>query len=136
MTAARVKVVGFTHAPSHYPWNVLWLAERVFADDVDPVHAMSLWDAPVLTEPRRVPVDLIREPLNPADSKAVRVEVPEMVEGQFHPHVGYLQREKAAVYAPRMDAGIAPTAWVAAIPVGHRDDLSHPGLTLYVDWPD
>lgn len=136
VAVSRLKVTGFTHAASHYPWNLLWLGERMFADDAEHVHAVSLWDAPATTDLQRIRVGLSREPSNPADRNAIRVKIPELIEGGFHPWVGYVKSDMAAVCAPRLDAGIKPTVWVAAIPVGHRDDLSHPGLELYANWPD
>lgn len=136
MTAAPVKVKGFRHARAPYPWALLWLARYVFADQVDPVHEPSLWDLEPEGEPDRCEVALIREPHNKADTNAIRVEVPVLAEGGFPTWVGYVEREVAAVYADRMDRGMKPLAWVAAIPVKSPAELSTPGLRVYVDWDD
>lgn len=131
-----VRVAGFRHAPSHWPWNLLWLGERVFAADVEPVREVGLWDVEPQGEPDRCEVRLIREPDNPADPNAVRVEVPALVEGGFHPWVGYVCATDARWIAERMDRGMRPVAWVARIPVKSPEDLGSPGLRLYVDWLD
>lgn len=134
MTPVPVKVVGFQYAKSHYPWSVLWLAERVFAADVDPVHEPGLWDLEPVGDLDRCGVRLVREPNNPADPNAIRVEVPALADGGFHPFVGYVEAPVAAVYAERMDDGWTPTAWVASIRVKSPVELDRPGLRIYVEW--
>ena len=133
MTATRVDVVGVTRT-GRYPEGLLWLAERVFAADVDPVHAVSLWDTPVESL-ERCEVRLVREPLNPHDKNAVRVEVPALADADLPVHVGYLPRDVAVRVAPRLDGGEVPACWVRAIPLGSPSGLNHPGLSIYMDWP-
>lgn len=133
MTAVRVDVVGVTHCGS-YPEGLLWLAGCVFAGAVDPVHEVTLWDAPPAALERCV-VRLVRDKDNSYDKNAVRVEVPVLADADLPVHVGFLPRDVAARVAPRLDAGEQPTCWVRAVPLGTRSDLNHPGLSIYVDWP-
>ena len=56
-------------------------------------------------------VKLIREPDNPHDPNAIRVEAP-FVRGK---KLGYIPRTEAAVFAPELDAGIAYAAWISSV---------------------
>lgn len=129
-------VVG-VQARAGYPASLLWLSNHVFADDVHPVQALTLWGAPANpTGPVRCPVRLVRESRNKADRNAIKVKVPVLADAKFDPHVGYLARAVAAEWAPTLDRGFVPEAWVKRIGLRHRDDLSTPGLEIYVNWPD
>lgn len=136
MSAVPVDVVGVRYAAAQYPWALLWLAERVYADVVEPVAAVGLWDSPPPMPQERCPVSLVREPTNPTDPNAIKVMVAALADSGHHRHVGYLPRDVAAVYADRMDRGLVPVAWIRHIRVRDRDNLSTPGLSIYVDWPD
>lgn len=140
MTATPVRVVG-VQARSHYPWGLLDVAYDVPADGTDPVTAPSFWDSPATVVGDRVPVSLVREPDNPVDSHAIRVEVPALRhdtcpdDGCDCQHVGYIPADLAGEYAPLLDAGVMPTAWVREIPVGSPTDM-RPGLVIFVEWPN
>lgn len=56
-------------------------------------------------------VKLVREPGNPHDPNAIRVEAP-FVHGEI---LGYLPRTDAAVFAPEIDAGTAYAAWISSV---------------------
>jgi hypothetical protein len=136
MTARPIRVAGVTEATAQYPWALLALAQVLRSDVVEPVTRIGLWDDPTPDpEVVRIPVRLVREPDNPVDANAVRVEVPVLDEvlGQ-HRHVGWVPADEAAVYAERLDAGAVPDAWVRSIPVGAPTDM-RPGLVIFVDWP-
>lgn len=135
MTAEPVDVRGVQRHSN--PAVLLWLAERVMADHVRPVHAIGLWDAPAV-DLDRCPVTLVREPGNPKDVNAVKVVVPaiaDYTDDVDMTHVGYVPRGLAATWAGRLKAGEVPVAWVGHIRPRTSDDLSNPGLTIYVDWP-
>lgn len=136
MTPSPVPVVGVRHAAADYPWALFDLAREVRGDAVEPVTALSFWDAPAAVSVEdRVRVELVREPDNPVDPHAVRVEVPVLERWGDHRHVGYVPADLARVYAGRMDRGLVPAAWVREVPVGSPMDM-RPGLVIFVDWPD
>lgn len=54
---------------------------------------------------------LVREPDNPHDSNAIRVEAP-FIDGE---KLGYIPRTEAAVFAPQIDSGITFAAWVSSV---------------------
>ena len=54
---------------------------------------------------------LVREPDNPHDSNAIRVEAP-FIRGE---KLGYIPRTDAAVFAPEIDSGITYAAWISSI---------------------
>jgi hypothetical protein len=139
VTATPVPVAGVTRASAQYPWALFALAERVRADAVEPVVEVPLWDAPLPAPVEdRLPVELVREPGNVHDPNAIRVEVPALADesmGGHHPHVGWVPRDTARVYAERIDCGSRPRAWVRSVPIGVPGDM-RPGLVIYVDWDD
>ena len=54
---------------------------------------------------------LVREPNNPHDCNAIRVEAPCSCGSKL----GYIPRDDAAVFAPEIDSGIAYEAWISSI---------------------
>jgi len=54
---------------------------------------------------RGISARLEREPMNPSDASAIRVELVHVTSGRIC-HIGYLSRERADRVAPLMDAGI------------------------------
>jgi len=54
---------------------------------------------------------LVREPDNPHDSNAIRVEAP-FIRGE---KLGYIPRTEAAVFAPEIDSGITYAAWINSV---------------------
>ncbi|MCR5382205.1 MAG: HIRAN domain-containing protein [Lentisphaeria bacterium] len=54
---------------------------------------------------------LVREPDNPHDPNAIRVEAP-FIHGE---KLGYIPRADAEVFAPEIDAGIAYAAWISSV---------------------
>ena len=54
---------------------------------------------------------LIREPANPHDHNAIRVEAP-FIWGE---KIGYIPRADAEVFAPEIDKGIAYSAWISSV---------------------
>lgn len=138
MTAVPIRVAGVSRTEGHYPHSLFELARLLDSAVVDPVVEVSLFDAlDGVPEPtgERIAVDLVREPDNPEDPHAVRVEVPALVGLGHHCHVGWIPADTAPVYAERLDAGMVPDAWVREIPVGSPTDM-RPGLRILVDWPD
>lgn len=59
---------------------------------------------------------LVREPDNPHDPNAIRVEAP-FIRGE---KLGYIPRTEAAVFAPEIDSGITYTAWISSVDQGKR----------------
>ena len=56
-------------------------------------------------------VKLVREPENPHDANAIRVEAP-FINGE---KLGYIPRADAEGYAPEIDSGIAYSAWISSV---------------------
>lgn len=56
-------------------------------------------------------IKLVREPDNPHDPNAIRVEAP-FVHGE---KIGYIPRTEAAVFAPEIDSGITYAAWIGTV---------------------
>ena len=54
---------------------------------------------------------LVREPGNPHDRNAIRVEAP-FVHGE---KLGYIPRAEAEAFAPEIDSGIAYAAWISSV---------------------
>lgn len=136
MTARPVPVAGVSRASARYPDALLALAREVHVEVVEPVAEVGFWDVPVLDPTAgRVLVKLVREPHNPVDGNAVRVEIPVLEDAFEHDsHVGWIPAGMAPVFADHMDEGWRPVAWVRSIPVGSPSDM-HPGLVIFVDCP-
>ncbi len=108
------RVVGVTFAPG-YPMSVARLEARMLRP--------WLHDEPATP----IPVTLVRDPGNPYDSNAVRVDV----DGE---HLGHIDRRTAERLAPSLDAG---DEWVAEIVdvVVSEADPAHPGITVRLTQP-
>lgn len=72
------------------------------------------------------PVELVREPANPYDKNAIAV----FAKGG---QLGYLRRDDAAEYAPRLDGGTRVRTSIAHINGGSRDKPEM-GVVLWIAW--
>ena len=102
----EVPVVGVTFRGSSYPQNIFKVASHI------------------ATALRPVKANLVREPENPADSKAIKVSVAE-------DHIGYLPKEIASQLSDEIDAG---TTWFAVVDrvIVSPENPEQPGMRLRV----
>ncbi len=108
------RVVGVSFAPG-YPLSVAKLEARMLLP--------WLHDRP--SEP--IPVTLVRDPGNPADANAIRVDV----NGE---PLGHIDRRTAERLAPSLDAGVEWRAEITDVLVSEADP-AHPGITIRLTQP-
>lgn len=72
-----------------------------------------------------LPATLVRDPGNPHDGNAIRVEISSLTP----PHVGHIPAKLAARLAPLMDSGHPVDAWVDKVLIVDKYD-DRPGLLL------
>ncbi len=102
----EVGVVGVTFRGSAYPQNIFEIASHIGVAE------------------RPLRADLVREPDNPADSKALKVSY-------RGTHIGYLPKAIAASLSDEIDAG---TQWLAIIDriIVSPENPEQPGIRLRV----
>lgn len=138
-TSGRVEivpVVGITYVKG-YPGNIKRLrsvCEQLGLGWGLAAKAQAAHDAETLGIPhseRRsegLAVVLKRNPKNKHDANAIEVHVPAI--GQM---IGHVPRDVAAKWAPKLDAGETPRAWVEQVRVktGHEN---RPGIDVRTEW--
>lgn len=129
MATQTFKVVGLTFRRGQYPDNLFAISEAIDASKTDDIRATTSW-ADVDALPRGPEVLLVRDAANPVDPNAIEVHVPMLGRRQF---IGFVPKDLAARWAPRLDAGYTTTASVVAILIT-PNHIDRPGCEVEVEF--
>jgi hypothetical protein len=121
------KVKGMSFRPG-YPMFVFDLSTMVEEARMATIQATATW-ADIAAAVAEFPAFVVRDQNNSHDPNAIEVHIPALGRRGF---VGFVPKELAVRWAPRMDDGEMPEAFVdSRIHPGHLDN---PGITLWLIW--